>query len=113
MNEHTGRRQSIRPAGMPCPQCNQPIIIDPMFLLSSAPIECASCGLELRVNMEQSGETLMALKTYMDKFAEIERGYAGQVNEFSDGGATGSRTRSRRRSGGTGQAPRRRGRAAR
>lgn len=63
--------------------------------------------------MEQSGETLMALKTYMDSFNEIERGYAGQVNAFAEGGASGPGKRSRRRSGDTGKAPRRRGRAAR
>lgn len=69
-------RREIRPAGMPCPRCAHPIIIDPMLLLSAAPIQCGACQLELKVNVEESAATLNALKTYMDTFEKIEAGLA-------------------------------------
>ncbi len=109
MTDVTERRQGFRPAGMPCPQCNQAIIIDPLVLLSSTPIECAACGLELRVNMAQSSETLAALQAYMNDFAKIERDYARQVDDVSGGGP---RKRTRRRRGEADASPRRRRRKA-
>ena len=97
----------LRAPGMSCPQCGQPILVDPQQLLSGAPIGCTACGLELRVNREQSAETLAALEAYLEQLQQAESEYREQV-----GGMLGKRPASRRsrarRTRETGASPRRR-----
>ena len=61
-----------RPAGMPCPECQIPIIVDTAALLAAQPISCAGCGLVLQVDREKSADTLQALSRYMQRMGELQ-----------------------------------------
>lgn len=63
---------SHRPPGMPCPACRAPIVVDPQVLLSASAIHCESCGLELRINVEQSAAALDALRRHMHALSEVK-----------------------------------------
>ncbi|MCR9244621.1 MAG: CSL-type zinc finger protein [bacterium] len=95
------RRSNLRAPGMPCPQCGQRIVIEAAALLSGQPIQCASCGLELRVNTEQSKETLDALRSYMGRYEKQEQKAIDHVAEATpdpqQDRKPGRRSRSRKR----------------
>ncbi|MBI5179432.1 MAG: hypothetical protein HZA04_09275 [Nitrospinae bacterium] len=64
--------------GLGCPQCGFRIPISIQMLLSGQPIGCPACHLELRVNREESKETLNALEKVAEAIAktdEAKRGY--------------------------------------
>lgn len=83
------RAHALKVPGMPCPDCNTPIVIDPMTLLAAVPIECPACGLELHVNTEKSADTLKALSNYMNEFENLQTDYQDKVGEMT--GERGSR----------------------
>lgn len=58
--------------GIPCPKCGQTIFMELTALFSEDPIKCEQCGLELRVNVSESKETLRVLKTYMDQITQLQ-----------------------------------------
>lgn len=96
------RGHSLKVPGLSCPECSTPIVIDPLLLLSATPINCASCGLELVVNTEESAETLQALESYLAEFYSITETLATRME-----GATGSTGGERCRRRGTRARPRR------
>lgn len=89
---------ALKVPGLPCPECNTPIVVDPMVLLSTKSIECASCGLVLTVNVEQSASTLQALGSYMSQFSQVRNQFADKVEGMTGGEAErrGSRSPGRR-----------------
>jgi|GEM_PF-2688662 transcription elongation factor Elf1 len=78
------RAQTTRPPGLPCPDCNTLIEVDPISLLAAAPIICASCGLELRVNLEESAQTLDVLA---ENIEEITAVHSMMASKFDDEGS--------------------------
>ena len=89
------RVHALKAPGLPCPVCNTPIVVDPMLLLSAAPIGCAACGLELKMNVEESASTLNALGAYMNTFQEAQTNFANKVDGMVGSNEPTSRTRSR------------------
>lgn len=79
------RVHALKAPGLPCPVCNTPIVVDPMLLLSAAPIQCAACGLELTLNTEKSASTLNALGAYMNNFNEVQSNFANKVDGMTGG----------------------------
>lgn len=93
-----GRAHALKVPGLPCPECNTPIVVDPMLLLSAAPISCAACGLELTLNVEKSAATLNALGSYMNTFNAVQTNFASKVDGMTSP-APAARTRGRRAPG--------------
>lgn len=95
----------LRVPGLPCPECEQPIVVEALTLLAAKTISCASCGLELSVNMDKSAEALGALENYMQEFERIqgtlplieEDRAVGGKNRRMRQGRTRTRTRNRTR----------------
>lgn len=102
-HEHTLCTHVHKAPGMPCPNCKAPIVIDAVVLLSAAPIECAACGLELKVNTEKSEDALNALSTYMNAFALTKEHFENKVEDV-----TGAREERGIRKPRSGRAPSRR-----
>lgn len=91
------KAQSSTVPGMPCPNCETSIVIDPMVLLSGTPITCAACGLELHVNMEKSAETLSALSAYLKEFESAEQHLDSKTKDFTQSDDKPTRSRAPRR----------------
>lgn len=96
------RRSSLNVPGMPCPECEARIVIEPGLLLSAAPIRCPGCGLTMEVDTEESAEALQALQRYMKHFEALEERLERTVEEAdTSSGPRGARPpgrRARRRS---------------
>jgi transcription elongation factor Elf1 len=56
-------------SGFPCPQCGAPITVTIEQLTTADAIRCSECGLELRVDQEQSRETLNAVRDLCEQLA--------------------------------------------
>lgn len=79
------RKGTLNVPGMPCPECETRIVIDPRVLLSAAPIACPGCGLRFEVDTEESAEALSALQRYMDRFEELEERISDVLEETAGG----------------------------
>lgn len=91
------RKSSLNVPGMPCPECDARIVIEPQLLLSAAPIRCPSCELTFQVNTEESADALHALQRYMKHFESLEKRLARTVEEANpDSGLKGARPSGRR-----------------
>jgi len=64
--------QSTHQPGFNCPECSYFIPIDLTILLSSNPIRCPACLLELHLNREESQEGLAAIQKIADAMAHVE-----------------------------------------
>lgn len=53
--------------GLPCPQCGALITVTLEQLAAAAAIGCSDCGLELRIDLEQSRESLNAVRDLRDQ----------------------------------------------
>ena len=98
------RTHGTQAPGMPCPECSEPIRVDPYGLLAGAPIICASCGLELRVNLQESAETLEVLAAKLDSIAIFHSDLSETIDAVSSpshtdrgGRSPGRRTSKRKR----------------
>ena len=93
----SARTHALKVSGLPCPSCKTPIVIDPMVLLSAASIECAACGLELKINTEKSAGSLNALRAYMAGFSRVRTDFEQKVNDVTGQSAGSRQTQPRRR----------------
>jgi len=69
MSDHI---KTMNAPGIPCPECQTPIVVEAIKLLSGAAISCAACGLELRVDREKSANTINVLSDYMSTLNEMK-----------------------------------------
>ena len=59
--------------GMPCPECGTRLVVTMEQLLGSGQVVC-TCGLVLRVDAEQSEETLRDLRALEERLANLRGG---------------------------------------
>lgn len=59
--------------GFPCPECGALVTATIEQLVAPNGIHCSKCGLELRIDQEQSWETLKAVRTFQRQLAQVKR----------------------------------------
>jgi len=85
--------KTMNAPGIPCPDCQTPIVVEALKLLSGADISCAACGLELQVDRQKSASTISVLSDYMQTLNEIK---SSPTEALSGTGAKSSRQPKRR-----------------
>ena len=60
-------------AGFPCPVCKTPIRFPLQALLMQSSITCPRCGLELKIDLENSAATLEDLRRYINGMEDARR----------------------------------------
>jgi hypothetical protein len=60
-------------AGFPCPGCKAPIRFPLQALLMQSSITCPQCGLELKIDLENSAATLEDLRRYINGMEDARR----------------------------------------
>lgn len=62
----------FKPPGIPCPQCNQPIVVQPLILLEAKSVECNRCGLMLQIDVEKSAPAIEGLRSYLKEVNRLK-----------------------------------------
>jgi len=65
--------------GFPCPQCGHPFRLTAAQLLGADQFACASCGLVLTLDKQQSLPTLERLRAYEQAIEQIAATVPGQT----------------------------------
>ena len=59
--------------GLSCPQCGAPITVTIEKLVATQAIACANCGFQLQIDLEQSRETLNAVRDLQERLTRARR----------------------------------------